>query len=130
MVVAGCAEGEMALWDLRETSATHHQLREEDEEGVLRRAPTYVSQGSHASKVLYFISLSFSPFHIFQVVSVRHLQDGEGAPTPVSDKGGLANFHLPSMSLSSPRSGCVSAGVSGEPGKSRCVDGARYSERF
>ena len=41
MVVAGCAEGEMALWDLRETSAAHHQLREEeDEEGVLRRAPT------------------------------------------------------------------------------------------
>ena len=53
MVVAGCAQGEMALWDLRETSAAHHQLREEDEEGVLRRAPTYVSQGSHASKVLH-----------------------------------------------------------------------------
>jgi len=54
---------------------------EEDEAGVLRRAPTYVSQGSHASKV----------------VSVRHLQDGEGAPTPVSDKGGLAAFQLVSV---------------------------------
>ena len=52
MVVAGCAEGEMALWDLRETSAAHHQLREEEEEGILRRAPTFVSQGSHASKVV------------------------------------------------------------------------------
>ena len=56
MVVAGCAQGEMALWDLRETSAAHHQLREEDEEGVLRRAPTYVSQGSHASKVWSLLS--------------------------------------------------------------------------
>ena len=102
MVVAGCAEGEMALWDLRETSAAHHQLREEeDEEGVLRRAPTYVSQGSHASKVFILRSLSLSPFHIFKVVSVRHLQDGEGAPTPVSDKGGLTNCHLASMILSS-----------------------------
>ena len=103
MVVAGCAEGEMALWDLRETSATHHQLREEDEEGVLRRAPTYVSQGSHASKVLYFISLSFplfSPFQIFQVVSVRHLQDGEGAPTAVSDKGGLnININIENINI-------------------------------
>ena len=50
MVVAGCSEGELALWDLRETSAVHHQLRDEEEEG-LRRVPTYVSQGSHASKV-------------------------------------------------------------------------------
>ena len=97
MVVAGCAEGEMALWDLRETSAAHHQLREEEgEEGVLRRAPTYVSQGSHASKVLHLFSfsLSLSSFHILKVVSVRHLQDGEGAPTPVSDKGGLTDCHL------------------------------------
>ena len=71
MVVAGCAEGEMALWDLRETSAAHHQLREEeDEEGILRRAPTYVSQGSHASKVLH----SFSFF-----ISFSHLQGGVSA---------------------------------------------------
>ena len=84
----------MALWDLRETSAAHHQLREEDDEGILKRAPTYVSQGSHASKVFILISLSLSPFHIFKVVSVRHLQDGEGAPTPVSDKGGLTDCHL------------------------------------
>ena len=62
MVVAGCVEGEMALWDLRETSAAHHQLREEDDEGILKRAPTYVSQGSHASKVpflLFYLSLLF-----------------------------------------------------------------------
>ena len=63
MVVAGCSEGEVALWDLRETSAVHHQLREEEEEGVLRRAPTYVSQGSHASKV----RMSLHLFHSFRL---------------------------------------------------------------
>ena len=31
---------------------------------------------------------------------MRHLQDGEGAPTPVSDKGGLTDCHLASIILS------------------------------
>ena len=95
MVVAGCVEGEMALWDLRETSAAHHQLHEEDDEGILKRAPTYVSQGSHASKVPFFLFDLFSPFFLFfKVVSVRHLQDGEGSPTAVSDTGGLAQSSI------------------------------------
>ena len=68
MVVAGCVEGEMALWDLRETSAAHHQLHEEDDEGILKRAPTYVSQGSHASKVVFFSSFFLSFFSFFSVL--------------------------------------------------------------
>ena len=82
MVVAGCSEGELALWDLRETSAVHHQLREEEQEGVLRRAPTYVSQGSHASKVrmslhlfhsfrLYYASCRWCQYDIFKMEKVH-----------------------------------------------------------
>ena len=86
----------------------------------------------------YFLTfLSF--FLFFKVVSVRHLQDGEGSPTAVSDKGGLAHLHLASAndrtiifsnvsknfgSILSPlpRSCCVSAGVCGKPRKSSCLD--------
>ena len=81
MVFAGCLTGELVTWDLRETTATHHQLREEEEEVV--RTPTFTSRGPHTSRV----------------TAVRHLQEtGQGSEVPVySEAGRLAAFQLVSV---------------------------------
>ena len=79
----------------------------------------------------FLIFLSF--FLFFKVVSVRHLQDGEGSPTAVSDTGGLAlssntiifsdvSKNFGSILSPLPRSGCVPAGVCGKPRKGSCLD--------
>ena len=133
MVVAGCSEGELALWDLRETSAVHHQLREEEEEGVLRRAPTYVSQGSHASKV----RMSLHLFHSFRLyyASCRWCQCDifkmEKVHRPLSQRKEV--YHLLKSDLLfkillSPRPGCLPTGLSGDPRQGGSVDGVGHSE--
>ena len=57
----------MLVWDLREGSALHHQLKEGGGQGEggegeeLRRAPTFCSQGVHNSRCreMYLTSAEF-----------------------------------------------------------------------